>query len=100
MIKSNGVSEREVKRELKHNSHYYRAEYSDSNFRVIARNGVRLRTEPKRIEETILFELPAFTRVTIIERPSRRSSWVKVSLMLDGIPLEGWVASRYLQKIR
>lgn len=94
------VSEREVKRELKNNSHHYQAEYNDPNFRVISRNGVRLRSEPKRVEETILFELPAFTGVTIIERPSGRSPWIKVSLRLDGIPLEGWVASRYLQKIR
>lgn len=94
------ISERQVKRALKHNSHYYQAEYTDSNFRVITRNGVRLRSEPKRVEETILFELPAFTGVTIIERPSGRSSWIKVSLVLDGIPLEGWVATRYLQRVR
>lgn len=94
------ISEREVKKELKHNAHYYNADYSDSNFRVITRNGVRLRSQPKRVEETILFELPAFTGVTIIERLSGRSPWVRVSLMVDGIPLEGWVATRYLQRIR
>lgn len=32
--------------------------------------------------------------------PSGRSSWVKVSLVLDGVPLEGWVVTGYLQKIR
>ena len=100
LLESNNIGQREVKRELKNNSHYYQAEYNDSNFRVIAKNGVRFRTEPKRIEETIIFELSAFTGVTIIECPSGRSSWVKVSLSLDGIPLEGWVATRYLQRIR
>lgn len=100
LLEANNIGQREVKRELKNNSHYYHADYSDSHFRVIARNGVRLRSEPKRIEETILFELPAFTGVTIIERPSGRSPWVKVSLRLDGVPLEGWVASRYLQRVR
>jgi len=100
LIESNEMDAREVKRELRNNSHYYREEYNDSNFRVITKNGVRLRTEPRRVEETILFELPAFTGVTIIERPSGRTPWVKVSLVLDGVKWEGWVAARYLQKIR
>lgn len=61
---------------------------------LVSVHGLFLRKEPRKEKGNERAVLPEGSELQVLERSG---SWSRVSGALDGVPFEGWVASRYLE---
>jgi hypothetical protein len=61
---------------------------------LVSVSGLFLRKEPRKEKGNERAVLPEGCEVEVLEKSG---SWSRVSGSLDGVPFEGWVASRYLE---